>query len=177
MPVTHQRGIVCNSMAIQERLFDTAYERQRTVDISQDEKRRVVAKESECYSYISLAKGDVLLYRASPELTVILLATGEESRNTFQDEYDLPGDTTTTIVTPCRVWLFHENTGTVKETDNGLWRGKECESVCLQLVASDNGLICEKSVQEKIASPPEGTIYTHIKAEDAINLPLDFMQE
>lgn len=164
-------------MAIQERLFDTAYERQRTIDISLDEERRVIAKESDCHDYISLAKGDILLYRASPELTVILLATEEESRNTFQDEGDFLGDTTTTIVTPCRVWLFHEDTGIVKETDNGLWRGKECESVCLQLIASERGLMCERSVHEKIASPPEGTIYTHIKAEDAINLPLDFMQE
>lgn len=164
-------------MATQERLFNTAYERQRTVDISLDEKRRVVAKESDCYSYVSLAEGDVLLYRASPELTVILLATEEESRNTFVDEKDLLGDTTTTIVTPCRVWLFHEDTGTVKETDNGFWLGKEHDTVCLQLIASERGLMCERSVYEKIASPPEGTIYTHIKAEDAINLPLGFMQE
>lgn len=164
-------------MAVQERLFNTTEEWQRVIDVSLGEEYRVIAKESSCYNHISLAEGDVLLYRVSPELSVILLATGEELCNTFQGEDDFPGDTTTTIETPCRVWLFHEHTGVVEEVDRGRWCGRENDTICLQLIAGENGSICESSVHKEIDSPPEGTIYTHVKAEDVGKLPLGFMQE
>lgn len=164
-------------MATQERLFNTTGEWQRVIDVPLGEEYRVIAKESSYYNRISLTEGDVLLYRVSSELSVILLATGEELCNTFQGEDDFSGDTTTTIETPCRVWLFHECMGTVKEVDRGLWRGREWGATCLQLVTGENGSICENSVYKEIKSPPEGTIYTHIKAENVGKLPLGFMQE
>lgn len=164
-------------MAVQERLFNTTEEWQRVIDVPLGEEYRLIAKESSCYNHTSLAEGDVLLYRVSLELSVILLATGEELCNTFQSEDDFSGDTTTTIETPCRVWLFHEYIGMVEEVDRGRWCGRENDTVCLQLVAGEDGSICENSVYKEIKSPPEGTIYTHIKAKDAEKLPLGFMQE